>query len=170
MQNQEAITFLTGDFEEDRVQGVAVLACIDGDRFLEEDAFLEEVFGPFSLLVECENQEQLEQVVKALPGQLTTTLIAEGSDFTQYATLFDRAEDIAGRMIVNGVPTGVEVCDSQHHGGPFPATTDGRFGAVGADALKRFARPVAYQNFPEDMLPEELKSDNPLNINRQETK
>ncbi|HNV31117.1 MAG TPA: aldehyde dehydrogenase (NADP(+)), partial [Cyclobacteriaceae bacterium] len=70
----------------------------------------------------------------------------------------------AGRLVVNGVPTGVEVCPSMQHGGPFPATTDSRFSAVGTDAIKRFARPVAFQNFPDSLLPDELKEGNPLRI------
>jgi NADP-dependent aldehyde dehydrogenase len=69
-----------------------------------------------------------------------------------------------GRLIFNGVPTGVEVCLSMHHGGPYPSTTDSRFTSVGADALKRFARPLSYQNWPDALLPEELKQANPLGI------
>ena len=70
----------------------------------------------------------------------------------------------AGRLIINGVPTGVEVVPSQNHGGPYPATTDSRFTAVGPDSIKRFARPVSFQNFPDALLPDELKEQNPLNI------
>jgi NADP-dependent aldehyde dehydrogenase len=70
----------------------------------------------------------------------------------------------AGRVIINGVPTGVEVCPSMHHGGPFPATTDSRFTSEGTDAIKRYARPVCFQNFPEALLPAELKTPNPLGI------
>jgi NADP-dependent aldehyde dehydrogenase len=70
----------------------------------------------------------------------------------------------AGRLIVNGVPTGVEVCPSQQHGGPYPSTTDSRFTAVGTDAVRRFIRPVSFQSFPESLLPEELKTSNPRKI------
>jgi NADP-dependent aldehyde dehydrogenase len=80
--------------------------------------------------------------------------------------LLDVVSDKCGRMILNGVPTGVEVCLSMHHGGPFPSTSDSRFTSVGADAIKRFARPVCYQNFPDHLLPSELQNQNPLSINR----
>jgi 2,5-dioxopentanoate dehydrogenase len=78
--------------------------------------------------------------------------------------LTEAIKNICGRLIVNGVPTGVEVCLSMQHGGPFPATTDSRFTSVGADGIKRFARPLAFQNFPKNLLPDELKDDNPLRI------
>jgi NADP-dependent aldehyde dehydrogenase len=75
-----------------------------------------------------------------------------------------QVKNICGRFILNGVPTGVEVCLSMHHGGPFPATTDSRFTSVGADGIKRFARPISFQNWPNDLLPDELKDENPLKI------
>ncbi|MFZ9878324.1 MAG: aldehyde dehydrogenase (NADP(+)), partial [Chitinophagaceae bacterium] len=75
-------------------------------------------------------------------------------------------EQRCGRLIFNGVPTGVEVCKSMHHGGPFPATTDSRFGAVGADAIKRFIRPLAYQNWPEELLPDYLQDNSLTSIPR----
>ncbi|MBL7722186.1 MAG: aldehyde dehydrogenase (NADP(+)), partial [Chitinophagaceae bacterium] len=81
----------------------------------------------------------------------------------------ESVKNICGRFILNNVPTGVEVCPSMHHGGPFPATTDARFTSVGADAIKRFARPVAFQNWPDELLPDELKTENPLGIRRRES-
>ena len=86
------------------------------------------------------------------------------SDFTDFSSLLDIAPSIAGRILINGVPTGVEVCPSMVHGGPFPASTDSRFTAVGIEAVKRWVRPVAYQNFPDALLPEALKNGNPLHI------
>ncbi|HEX6180516.1 MAG TPA: aldehyde dehydrogenase (NADP(+)), partial [Chitinophagaceae bacterium] len=79
-------------------------------------------------------------------------------------TLVDAVTNICGRFILNGVPTGVEVCLAMQHGGPYPATTDSRFTSVGADGIRRFARPIAYQNWPDSLLPDELKNNNPLQI------
>ena len=90
----------------------------------------------------------------------------ESGDLNQFRDLFPLLNQKVGRLIFNNVPTGVEVCHSMHHGGPFPATTDARFTSVGTDAIKRFARPVCYQDAPEQLLPEELRNSNPLNIHR----
>jgi len=145
-------------------QGVPTLASVSGKDFLANPHLSEEVFGPYSLLVEADNLQELLQIAAQLPGQLTSTLIGEDSDLQGSAALIHVLSDKAGRLIINGVPTGVEVCPSMHHGGPFPATTDSRFSSVGIDAVKRFVRPLSYQAFPEDLLPEELKSSNPLGI------
>jgi NADP-dependent aldehyde dehydrogenase len=85
-------------------------------------------------------------------------------DINQHSSLVDAVRNICGRIIYNGVPTGVEVCLGMQHGGPFPATTDSRFTSVGADGIRRFARPIAYQNWPNELLPDELKDENPLKI------
>ena len=103
-------------------------------------------------------------VARSLEGQLTATLMATKNDIRNNPLLVEEVKDICGRFILNAVPTGVEVCQSMQHGGPFPATTDSRFGAVGADAIKRFARPIAFQNWSNDLLPDELKNENPLGI------
>jgi len=115
-------------------------------------------------VIRCSDMEEMLKVAQHLEGQLTATLMATETDMRNHAELVEAAEDICGRLIMNGVPTGVEVCVAMHHGGPFPATTDARFSSVGADAIKRFARPVAYQNWPDSLLPEELKNENPLAI------
>lgn len=147
-------------------QGVPTLARVSGSDFLANPNLQEEVFGPYSLLVETSGQEELEAVAASLPGQLTGTLIADEQDMQQYSALMDIVSDRVGRLIMNGVPTGVEVCPSMHHGGPFPATTDSRFSSVGIDAVKRFTRPLSYQNIPDGLLPAELKQSNPLGIRR----
>jgi NADP-dependent aldehyde dehydrogenase len=136
-----------------------ILATVDADIFLQEQLLREEVFGPFSLLVICQNKEQMMQVLRAVQGQLTLTMMATESDFTNHAEFIQAAIPIAGRLIHNGVPTGVEVCEAMVHGGPFPATTDSRFTAVGTQSVKRWLRPVAFQNFPENWLPKELQKD-----------
>ena len=103
-------------------------------------------------------------VARNIEGQLTATLMATENDILEHANLVEEVKNICGRFILNGVPTGVEVCLSMQHGGPFPATTDSRFTSVGADGIKRFARPIAYQNWPDELLPDELKNANPLGI------
>ncbi len=131
---------------------------------MKNPALAEEVFGPFSLIVRCKNSEELLSVVNRSHGQLTSSIIADEAELTKYSSLVNMLVEKAGRIVVNGVPTGVEVCPSMQHGGPFPSTTDSRFSAVGTDAIKRFARPVAFQNFPDAILPYELQELNPLKI------
>jgi NADP-dependent aldehyde dehydrogenase len=104
------------------------------------------------------------QVVQHLEGQLTSTVMATEDDIDAHEEIIDSIKNICGRFIYNGVPTGVEVCLSMQHGGPFPATTDSRFTSVGADGIKRFARPFAFQSWPDYLLPDELKNCNPLGI------
>jgi NADP-dependent aldehyde dehydrogenase len=107
---------------------------------------------------------EMKQVAINLEGQLTSTLMATENDIIKNEELVESVKNICGRFILNSVPTGVEVCLSMQHGGPFPATTDSRFTSVGADGIKRFARPIAFQNWPDSLLPDELKNSNPLNI------
>jgi NADP-dependent aldehyde dehydrogenase len=147
-------------------QGVPTLASVSGKDFLANPHLSEEVFGPYSLLVEAESADELLQISAQLPGQLTSTLIGNDTELHAFSALIDSLSDKAGRLIINGVPTGVEVCPSMHHGGPFPATTDSRFSSVGIDAVKRFVRPLSYQGFPDQLLPDELKTSNPLGIRR----
>lgn len=144
--------------------GIPTLATVSGKNFLSNPLLLEEVFGPYSLLVMVSDKNEMERVASSVPGQLTTSIIAEESDWKEFGLLLETASERAGRVIVNGVPTGVEVCPSMHHGGPFPATTDPRFSSVGIDAVKRFVRPISFQNYPEHLLPDELKTENPLGI------
>jgi NADP-dependent aldehyde dehydrogenase len=99
-----------------------------------------------------------------MEGQLTATLMATDSEIKANSELTETLKEICGRFILNGVPTGVEVALAMHHGGPYPATTDSRFTAVGADGIKRFVRPVSYQNWNNHLLPQELKNENPLNL------
>jgi len=148
----------------DKNQGRPTVASVPAEVFLKNQSLAEEVFGPFSLIVRCQDIKELNSVVSHVHGQLTTSIIGEESEISKHTNLLNIVSEKAGRLIINGVPTGVEVCPSQNHGGPFPATTDSRFTAVGTDALKRFVRPVAYQNFPDALLPEELRRSNPLNI------
>ncbi len=145
-------------------ESIPSLATVKANDFLQNPVLHEEVFGPFSLLVICKDADEMLQVARSMEGQLTTTLIAEEEEVQLNSELVAVLLQMAGRLILNGVPTGVEVALAMHHGGPFPATTDSRFTAVGADGIKRFARPVCYQNWSNELLPDELKNENPLGL------
>jgi len=127
---------------------------------------VEEIFGPAAIAVVCEDETELLATAKALPGQLTATIQAADSDRDLVATLLPALTGLAGRVVFNGFPTGVEVNSAMQHGGPYPATTDSRFTSVGTGAILRFARPVAYQDVPDDVLPPELQQANPKSITR----
>ncbi|GAC1444603.1 MAG: aldehyde dehydrogenase (NADP(+)) [Sediminibacterium sp.] len=146
------------------LEALPTVATVDGSVFLADPLLHEEVFGPYSLVVRCRDMQELVQVWQSLTGQLTTTLMGTEKDFKEYAGLIDTATAIAGRIVFNGVPTGVTVCPSMVHGGPFPASTDSRFTAVGINAVKRWVRPVCFQNCPAHLLPAELKDGNPRGI------
>ena len=145
-------------------QGIPSVAYVEAANFLKNPTLAEEVFGPYSLLIAAKSKEELFATLDAIPGQLTATIMGEDDELVEYADFIQRVSDRVGRVIINGIPTGVEVCPSMHHGGPFPATTDSRFTSVGTDAVKRFVRPVSFQNFPNALLPAELQEKNPLGI------
>ena len=136
------------------------------DAFLANPALAEEVFGPFSLIVAVPAVEKMEAVARRLEGQLTATLHGTPRDLEAAGGLLDILATKAGRVIVNGFPTGVEVCHAMQHGGPWPATSDSRFTSVGSAALERFVRPVCYQDVPDALLPPALKNANSLGIDR----
>ena len=106
------------------------------------------------------------KAIQSLHGQLTGTVMGDTNDFNNYQDCISGLSLKVGRLIYNGVPTGVEVCHAMVHGGPFPATTDARSTSVGADAIKRYARPFCWQDCPQELLPAALKDDNPLKIMR----
>ena len=145
-------------------EAAPTIASTTGQAFLNNPVLHQEVFGPYSLVVRCKDTAEMVEVTKHLEGQLTATLMATADDISENGELMEEVKNICGRFILNNVPTGVEVCLSMQHGGPFPATTDSRFTSVGADGIKRFARPVAFQNWSNEWLPDELKNDNPLKI------
>jgi len=134
---------------------------LEGDPLLQE-----EVFGPATVLVEVADMAQLQQALQALHGQLTATLMGEADELQAHGELLALLEHKVGRVLFNGYPTGVEVCDAMVHGGPYPATSDARGTSVGSLAIERFLRPVCYQNCPDALLPEALQNANPLQINR----
>lgn len=135
----------------------ARIATVQGEAFLKNSKLHQEVFGPFSLVVACKDEEELVQVIANLEGQLTGTIIAEPNDYPNLSPIIDSLQNRVGRVIFNGVPTGVEVCDAMTHGGPYPASTDSRFTAVGNHSVLRWVRPFSYQDFPKELLPEILK-------------
>jgi len=147
-------------------QGQAHLFVTPAEAFLNNEHLQAEVFGAASLVVQCRDVEQMRQVSEHLEGQLTATLHMDDHDLPQARALLPVLERKAGRLLVNGWPTGVEVCDAMVHGGPFPATSDARSTSVGTAAILRFLRPVCYQDFPDTLLPTALQHDNPLRLRR----
>jgi 2,5-dioxopentanoate dehydrogenase len=161
---ENVTTIATSKIAAAQNQGLPTIAKTTVQNFLHNPQLHQEVFGPYSLLIICNDAAEMLQVAQSLEGQLTTTLMATENDIVSNTALVNVVENICGRFILNNVPTGVEVCQSMLHGGPFPASTDSRFGSVGADAIKRFARPLCFQNWPNTLLPDELKDENPLQI------
>lgn len=136
-------------------------------RLVEEaDTLLEECFGPVSIVVEYDSPDELVEVARKLPGSLTATVHAEDSDHDQVGGLVTELTTRAGRIVWNGWPTGVAVSWAQHHGGPFPATVGSVHTSVGVTAVRRFQRPVAFQDTPAALLPEQLRDENPAGIER----
>ena len=133
-------------------------------EFLRKPDLNEEIFGPTTLLIRSQDHAELLDIARSLEGQLTASVFGTEDDLEEYADLIQILETKAGRLIFNGFSTGVEVCPSMVHGGPYPATSDGRSTAVGTRAITRFSRLVCFQNFPQSALPEELRDANPLDI------
>jgi NADP-dependent aldehyde dehydrogenase len=142
----------------------ATLFATDAETFLKNHELMDEVFGPSTLVVHCGSKSQMLAAAEKLEGQLTATVHGTPEDFSANAELLAILETKAGRLVCNGYPTGVEVCHAMNHGGPYPATADGRSTSVGTRAIVRFARPVCYQGFPDTALPDELKESNPLGL------
>ncbi|MGE8382871.1 MAG: aldehyde dehydrogenase (NADP(+)) [Pseudomonas putida] len=151
----------TGNQAQPQLFKADVSLLLNGDPLLQE-----EVFGPTTVVVEVADAEQLAEALRHLQGQLTATLIAEPDDLQAFASLVPLLERKAGRLLLNGYPTGVEVSDAMVHGGPYPATSDARGTSVGTLAIDRFLRPVCFQNYPDALLPDALKNANPLGIAR----
>lgn len=152
----------TFDYSEE--ESIPTIASTTAREFLSNPLLHKEVFGPYSLLVRCSSPGEMLQVARAMEGQLTATLMATPEEAGEAGELVDALHHLCGRLVFNGVPTGVEVALAMHHGGPYPATTDSRFTAVGADGIKRFARPICYQGWVNELLPQELRNENPLGL------
>jgi NADP-dependent aldehyde dehydrogenase len=139
---------------------------VSGSDFRDNPNLHHEVFGPLSLVVRCADVEQLEAVLASLGGQLTSAVMGAVSDFKEHTAIIELLKARVGRLIYNGVPTGVEVNAAMQHGGPYPATTDQRFTAVGVMSIKRWLRPVSFQNCPDELLPEVLQNHNHFGVLR----
>ena len=142
----------------------AALLVAEAETVMAERRLQEEVFGPAAVLVRCRDIGQLCAVTESLDGQLTATMHMEASDLEMARTLLTVLERKAGRVLFNGFPTGVEVAHAMVHGGPFPASSDPRFTSVGTLSIRRFLRPVCYQDAPPELLPQSLQDGNPLNL------
>ena len=156
-----------GEITQNEVCGYSVNSSIfetDAKNFLLEKSFSDEIFGPTTLLVKSDTREELIEIARNMEGQLTASIHANEEDFKEYGELIEILETKVGRLIFNGFPTGVEVNDSIVHGGVYPATSDSRTSSVGTRAIRRFSRFVCYQDFPQNRLPDELKDENPLDV------
>jgi alpha-ketoglutaric semialdehyde dehydrogenase len=147
-----------------KTQVAAAVFETDAATFLRERRLREELFGPAGVVVHCGGREELEAVARALDGHLTATIHGSEADLREHGALLALLEERVGRLVFNGFPTGVEVCASMQHGGPYPASSDGRFTSVGTAAIFRWVRPVCYQNFPDAALPPELRNRNERNL------
>ena len=149
-------------------QAVAALFQTDIQTFLNSGELTNELFGPASILVTYKDDSDLIKALQSLEGQLTASIHGTDAELAKQDQLTKLMEDRAGRIVFNGFPTGVEVCASMVHGGPFPSTSDGRSTSVGTMAIYRFTRAVCWQDCPQSLLPDELKDGNPLGIQRSE--
>lgn len=154
----------TKDTEGFRAQ--ASIMSVTGETFLANTHIHEEIFGPAALLIKCKNKSQLLQILDLLKGQLTGTIHCTENELIQHTDVAEKLRVKVGRLVINQFPTGVEVCPSMVHGGPFPAASDSRFTAVGTASIQRFLRPVCYQNYPEKLLPTVLQNQNAFNALR----
>jgi NADP-dependent aldehyde dehydrogenase len=143
-----------------------VLFQVRAEDLIKDPSLEHEIFGPTTLIIRYTDSEELAKLAQQLEGQLTATLHGTEADILAFGHLVSVLENKAGRLVVNGFPTGVEVCHAMVHGGPYPATSDSRHTSVGTLAIYRFVRPVCYQDFPQAALPAELKDENPLGILR----
>ncbi len=150
--------------DREKIQVQAALFETDVATFLQERRLREEVFGPATVVVRCGSPADLEKVARSMEGHLTATVHGTPQDLQDYAGLVSLLETKVGRLVFNGFPTGVDVNPSMTHGGPYPATTDPHFTSVGTAAIYRWARPVSWQNFPDDALPPELRNQNPRKL------
>ena len=163
-QKTSGVSVVAQSSVRDRARAGAILFATDAKTFREQQLLAGEVFGPSTLLINCDSLEELEQIARGLHGQLTASIHGTYEDLARCQKLIAILQQKAGRLIFNGFPTGVEVCASMQHGGPYPATTDSRTTSVGYYAIKRFVRPVCFQNFPDAALPPELQNKNSRNI------
>jgi len=139
---------------------------IDAQMLIKNPSLTEEVFGPSSVAIVAKDLNELTECILHLKGQLTASLHGTEDELQNSASLINLLKEKAGRLNINAFPTGVEVGNAIVHSGPYPATTDSRSTSVGTQSIYRFTRPICFQEFPEYLLPDELKESNPLQISR----
>ncbi|MDF1844828.1 MAG: aldehyde dehydrogenase (NADP(+)) [Rubripirellula sp.] len=169
LRHDKSVT-LYNDLEGQSIRGgnevPCVIAVVDATTLDQNSVAMQELFGPCSILVRCDGMGEIIRVIEFLGGQLTATVHGTDEDLATCHELLDCLRQKVGRLVFNGFPTGVEVCHAMHHGGPFPAASDPHFTSIGTDAIKRFVRPVCYQDSPQWMLPVELQDENQRGILR----
>ena len=153
-----------GQIASGDTQGQAAIFATKAEDFIADPSMEEEVFGAASLVIRCQEVEKMKEMAEKLEGQLTATVLMEPEDMDFARALLPILERRVGRILINGFPTGVEVSHAMVHGGPYPSTSDGRTTSVGTLAIRRFLRPVCYQDFPAELLPEALRDGNPLGL------
>jgi alpha-ketoglutaric semialdehyde dehydrogenase len=156
----------SGNDQGSEYKGSPALLSVSAGDFINEPSLQDEVFGPCSLVVVCDDKTQLETALQTLHGQLTGSVFGSTDELQRYTSVIDILQQKTGRVIFNNVPTGVEVCHAMVHGGPFPATTDARTTSVGTEAIRRFVRPVCYQDCPQELLSLYLQNENTAGIMR----
>jgi 2,5-dioxopentanoate dehydrogenase len=147
-------------------QAACVIYRTDVTTLEANDHLKHEVFGPCSIIADCSSKAELLRFAHQMDGQLTATLHGTAEDLVEHADLLRILERKVGRIIFNGFPTGIEVCPSMHHGGPYPAASHSFFTSIGTSSIYRFVRPVCYQSFPDEALPELLKNKNSRGCHR----
>jgi len=159
---------LAGKSETEADPAAAQAACTifstDVPTFDANPHLTEEVFGPVSIVISADQPEQLIRIARELSGHLTATIHGTRQDLADHRELVEILETKVGRIVFNGFPTGIEVCASMHHGGPYPATTDAHFTSIGTGSILRFGRPICYQGFPQEALPAELQNKNSAGV------
>jgi acyl-CoA reductase-like NAD-dependent aldehyde dehydrogenase len=159
-------TLATGRMEGEGLRGTPTVLATDLDVFLRTPELSQEHFGPVTLLVRCDGLADMIEVIERLPGALAVSLHATDHEVDDVRRLFSRLPNMAGRIIWNQFPTGVAVVSAMQHGGPYPASTFPAHTSVGTAAVRRFLRPVTYQNVPQSLLPEPLRDANSSKVPR----
>ncbi|MGI4860155.1 MAG: aldehyde dehydrogenase family protein, partial [Janthinobacterium lividum] len=165
-QHAQVKTVAQGKEAAGPTQGRAALFSTTAEAFAKDPALQDEIFGAASLVVRCPDLASLRDLIEKLEGQLTAALHIDEADQADARALLPTLERRVGRILVNGFGTGVEVGHAMVHGGPYPSTADGRSTSVGSLAIDRFLRPVSYQDVPDALLPDALKTANPLGLTR----
>lgn len=150
LKEEQGVVFVQDSHSSGNLRASPALATVSADTFLSDPRLQHELFGPYAILVLCSNLDTMLEVASSMEGQLTASVMATADELRETPFLVELLMEKAGRIIFNGVPTGVEVCAAMTHGGPYPASTDSRFTAVGQHAVYRWLRPVTFQNFPQD--------------------